>query len=232
MTNSEKSIGATKAGWRRIERSHRGVSSSQPEPSTTRSRPLSKLAPIPTRERRTLDFDIETRRVGFHSGGRFAPDGCEPIAIAWSWVGESDVKCVCLGESELPHMLEYFQFTWEEADIVTGHYIRKFDLPILNGAMMEHGLPSLGPKLTSDTKQDLVTRAGLSASQENLAGMYGLIEDKYHMGDYSWRESSRLTPEGIQETFKRVCDDVRQHKALRAKLIEHGFLRPARMWRP
>lgn len=129
-------------------------------------------------------------------------------------------------------MLARFEKVWQEADIVTGHYIRKFDLPILNGAMMEHGLPSLGPKLTSDTKQDLVTRAGLSASQENLAGMYGLIEDKFHMGDYAWRESSRLTTEGIAETRKRVVDDVIQHKALRAKLIEAGFLKAPRIWRP
>lgn len=181
---------------------------------------------------RILDFDIETRRVGFHSGGRFAPDGCEPIAIAWSWVGSDTTEATLLGENTVEGMLARFREFWDQADIVTGHYIRKFDLPILNGAMMEHGLPSLGPKLTSDTKQDLVTRAGLSASQENLAGMYGLIEDKHHMGDYAWRESSRLTPEGIAETWKRVTDDVRQHKALRAKLIEHGFLRPARMWRP
>lgn len=185
-----------------------------------------------TKPQLILDFDIETRRVGFHSGGRFAPDGCEPIAIAWSWVGSDDVDCWMLGKWPVRVMLEQFRFAWDEADIVTGHYIRKFDLPILNGAMMEHGLPSLGAKLTSDTKQDLMTRAGLSASQENLAGMYGLIEDKYHMGDYAWRESSRLTPEGIAETRKRVTDDVRQHKALRAKLIEAGFLRPPRIWRP
>ena len=36
---------------------------------------------------RILDFDIETRKVGFFQAGKFSPDGCEPTAIAAMKVG-------------------------------------------------------------------------------------------------------------------------------------------------
>lgn len=181
--------------------------------------------------RRTLDFDIETRKIGFHSAGRFAPDGCEITSIAWSWVGDKRVNCV-QRDVDAPIDLSEFIKAWDEADIVSGHYVLKFDIPVIQGHLLENGLPPLTPKLVSDTKTHLVSRAGLSASQENLAGLYGLAEQKFHMADYMWRESTRLTPDGIEQTRRRVIDDVKQHKALRAALLEQGFLRPPRLWRP
>lgn len=184
---------------------------------------------------RILDFDIETRKVGFHTGGRFSPDGCEPTAVAWSWIGEQKIHLSVLsGETELDRavLLADFIEAYDVADIVTGHYIRKFDLPILSGACMELEWPPLTGKLVSDTKCDLKNRAGLSASQENLAGMYQLEASKFHMGDHAWRDSTRLTKEGIALTAKRVVDDVKQHKALRERLLEAGFLNPPRRWSP
>lgn len=184
------------------------------------------------RRLRLLDLDIETRRVGFHTGGKFAPDGCEPVAIACSWVGQRDVRVWLLGEYQLPEMLGWFARLYQEADVVTGHYLRKFDLPILNGAMLEHGLPPLGRKLVSDTKEDLVSFAGLSKSQENLSRMLSLAEQKFHMADADWRDVARLTPDGMAEAKKRVAGDVRQHKRLRRTLVEAGWLKAPRGWSP
>lgn len=181
--------------------------------------------------RRILDFDIETRKIGFHIGGQWNPDGCEPIAIAWSF-GDGEVHVRQLGVDRPEAMLEAFRTAYEQADMVTGHYIRKFDLPILQGALIERGLPTLGPKLSQDTKNDLIARGGLSASQENLGAMLLLLADKYHMNDHLWREATRLTPEGIEHTRRRVSDDVRQHIELRRALLARGLLRPPRVWRP
>jgi hypothetical protein len=179
-----------------------------------------------------LDFDIETRKVGFHTGGRWNPDGCEPTAIAFSWVGSDDIYVKLLGVDDPKEMLLFFKDHYDEADLVTGHYIRRFDLPILNGALIEHGMTPLGEKLSSDTKNDLVDFAGLSKSQENLSAMLSLAEDKYHMSDHNWRLSTRLTPEGIERARRRVMDDVKQHKQLRAALLEAGILKAPRVWRP
>lgn len=173
---------------------------------------------------------METRKVGFHLGGKFRPDGCEPTAIAWSFGDKVDV-CQ-LGVDEPEAMLEAFVEAYNEADMVTGHNIRNFDLPIINGALIERGLPQLSPKLASDTLKELVKRAGWSSSQENLGAMLELLEDKYHMNDTMWRESTRLTPEGVELTRRRVMDDVLQHMRLRKVLVARRLLKPPRVWRP
>ena len=182
---------------------------------------------------RVLDFDIETRRIGFHSAGRFNPDGCEPVAIAAGWCDQAKVDIQIRDPiTDLPWLLAWFRNLWDEADAVTGHYIRRFDLPILNGALLEHGFPLLTPKLVSDTKGDLVAREGMSASQENLSLMFKLGAKKYHMADYDWRAIARLEPDAMEECRKRVISDVRQHKALRKALIKAGALHPPRVWSP
>ena len=184
---------------------------------------------------RILDFDIETRRIGFHNGGRFNPDGCEPVTIAAAWEGE-EAQVWSLGtrwsERDARRMLAAFRDLYAEADVVTGHYIRKFDLPILNGAMFEFGLPLLDEKRVIDTKTDMVDIAGQSASQENLSALKELEASKFHMNDTWWRKVARLTPEGLDLARQRVVGDVRQHQELRAALTADGALKPAAVWSP
>jgi hypothetical protein len=182
-----------------------------------------------TKHLRVLDFDLENRPLTY-LGSDFTT--ADITAIAWSWYGDDQVYCYLLtGRDGSQHrMLTEFVKAYDQADIVTGHYIRKHDLPHINGALLEHKLPVLGPKLTSDTKIDLVKRSGISASQENLAGMYDLSQPKEHMSQTEWRRANRLTTDGVEETRRRVQGDVIQHKALRQRLIEAGALGPPRLW--
>lgn len=180
-----------------------------------------------------LDLDIETRRIGFHNGGRFNPDGCEPVIIAAAWDGEP-VQTWSLrprwSERDARRMMAAFRKLWDEADVVTGHYIRKFDLPILNGALLEWGMAPLSQKATVDTKLDLLDVAGLSQSQENLSALKDLEESKFHMNDNWWRKVARLTPEGLALAEERVVTDVKQHQALRVSLRQ--WIKPPTTWRP
>jgi DNA polymerase elongation subunit (family B) len=186
-----------------------------------------------TKDLRILDFDIETRKIGFHDAGRFAPGGCEVVVLAASWEGSDTVKTWSLtprwSEKDARAITEAFVKLFNEADAVTGHYIRKFDLPILNGACLEWGYPSLSEKLVFDTKTDLAGVAGLSQSQENLSALKRLDADKFHMPDNNWRAVARLTPEGLALAEERVVDDVKQHKALRASL--GAWVKPD-IWKP
>lgn len=187
----------------------------------------------PAKRLKILDFDIETRLVGFYEAGRFKPKGAEPTAIAWSWVGSRKVEAMLQPDFLVEEMLEAFREVYDAADVVTGHYIRKFDLPLLNGAMFEHGLPLLDPrKLVQDTKVDLKPFDGLSKSQENLSIMLDLADKKYGMADAQWRKATRLTDEGVAETRKRVTNDVKQHKKLREALHAARVLNPPTMWNP
>jgi hypothetical protein len=182
---------------------------------------------IKRRPLKVLDLDIENRPLSY-LGSDFTTS--EVTAIACSFIGEEKVYVWMLGHHTPREIMENFLPFYNEADMITGHYIRKHDLPILSGACLELGLPVLTPKLVQDTYSDLIKHKGISASQENLSAMYGLEHKKAHMNTTQWRSANRLEADGIMEAKKRVTDDVLQHKALREKLA--GSLKPPRMWSP
>lgn len=155
-------------------------------------------------------------------------------AIAWSWADQKRVHCEVL-EQDLSNersMLERFLAAYNEAGIVTGHYLHKHDLPLLNDHCMRLGLPLLKPILVSDTMLDLPKVKGLGKSQENLSDTFGLTAEKHHMGGARWRQANTLDPAGRAGARKRVVDDVIQNKELRTTLIERGLLGTPKTWRP
>lgn len=182
-----------------------------------------------------LDFDCECRPIAWYGGDQVTK---QPTAIAWKWVGSEYHSVAYIGESDRSShvideeilMLEAFRDAYEDADIVTGHYIRGFDLPLLQGAMMRLGLPLLGPKLAQDTKNDLVAAQGISKSQENLGAMYELEHPKVGMNTALWGLGNMLIPEGIEATIDRVVGDVIQHVALRREMLALGHLGPPRLY--
>jgi hypothetical protein len=179
---------------------------------------------------RILDFDIENRPLNYIAQGY---TGDEPTVIACAWVDQpKDVYCFSLSDLMRPkHMLNAFLYFYNKADMVTGHFIRAHDLPIINGALLENGMPPLQDKLTQDTKLDLIGFRGLSKSQKNLAAMLGVGMEKKDMDQSEWRSANRLLPEGINLARERCVSDVKQHMELRTKLLAAGMLKPPRMWR-
>lgn len=176
---------------------------------------------------RLLDFDIECRPLSLY-GGDFVTR--EITAIACRFLDENDTRCWLLGQDDPGDMLEGFRACYDQAGLVTGHFIRGYDLPTINAAMAELWLDPLGPKLTQDTKLDLIKFSGLSKSQENLAAMLHLEHPKVQMSQEDWREANRLSPDGLAKTAARVKGDVEQHIELRAKLLSAGLLGPPRRW--
>lgn len=178
---------------------------------------------------RVLDFDIENRPLSY-LGSDFTT--AEVTAIAWAWTDDPEqVSVHLLGEEPLAHILTLFLKSFEEADMVTGHYIRGHDLPMINGALVELGFPTLPDKMTQDTKLDLTRTKGLSLSQESLAAMFRMEHQKQSMNQAQWRAANRLTPEGLAEVRRRVVGDVQQHIELRRKILALGYLTPPRIWK-
>jgi hypothetical protein len=158
------------------------------------------------RKLRILSFDIENRPLSY-----WVPDrpSAEITAIAAGWVDVKRVECWMLTRKD-PHpgrILERFVAMYDQADIVTGHYVLGHDLPIINGALIELGMP-----------------------QEALAEYFGLTYGKEHMSQPAWRKANRLGEAGAPLTRARVVGDVQQHKALRLALLERGYLRPPARW--
>lgn len=179
---------------------------------------------------RVMTFDIENRPLSYWTPDR---PTAEVTAIGMCWVGEpQSLEVVLLGRQTMAQMLQAFLDWYNEADLVTGHYIRRHDLPILNGALLEAGMPTLGAKMSSDTKLDLVKRGDLPATQEYLLELLEVGEGKYHMTQAKWREANRLTKRGMRESEKRVSSDVMDHMALRAELLARGLLGAPRLWSP
>ena len=201
---------------------------SRPSEAVTRLDVAPTSIRVRTRPMRVLDFDCECRPLHFY--GDFVSK--EVTAIAWAWTDTpEDVTCVLLGEMEVPAMLRAFVQVYEMADMVTGHFIRGFDLPLLNGQMTEHGLPCLSDKLAHDTKLDAVRRHGLSSSQENYGSMLGLAHPKVSMNQATWREANRLTKKGLALVRERAIGDVKQHIEMRDRMLRLGYLGPARIWK-
>jgi hypothetical protein len=177
---------------------------------------------------RILDFDLECRPLSWY-GGEWVTR--EITAIGCRFLDRKTGRCWLLGRDDPREMLEEFVTDfYNTSDVVTGHYIRGYDLPTLNGALIDHGLPVLGDKLSQDTKMDLVKIDGLSKSQENLGALLGLAAPKVQMDQQKWRQANRLTPGGIAEARRRVLGDVEQHIELRQRLLEMGLLGPPRLW--
>jgi hypothetical protein len=188
---------------------------------------LPKLTP--TRQLRILDFDIENRPLSY-LGMDYTT--AEITSIAASFHDESRIYVWLLGIDEMEDILEGFRVLYNNADIVTGHYIRNHDLPIISDMLFEYGLPALEPKLTSDTKNDLIAgRSAVSKSQENLSYLLDLAEPKVQMNTPKWRMANRLTPEGIALTRERVEGDIVQHQALYEALVAEGRLNPPELWK-
>ena len=180
---------------------------------------------------RTLDFDIECRPLSWY-GGDWVTREITAIACRMIDWPESRTFVWLLGEDEPEYMLEGFRAWYDLADVVTGHFIRGFDLPNVNAAMMEYGLKPLVDKWTVDTKLDLVKKQGLSGSQESLAAMLGVKAPKVQMDQTKWREANRLTPEGIALTRERVVGDVTQHIEMLAEMRRRGLVGPGKLWSP
>lgn len=185
---------------------------------------------------RILDFDIENRPLSY-----WVPDmpTAEITAIASCWTDDFDsMEVLLLGELTTEEILTRFVERYNQAGMVTGHYIRRHDLPIINAMLYENNLPLLSRKLTCDTKLDMFKKADLPATQEFLLETLGVTDTygkpikKFHMSQTDWREANRLTTEGLKKTTARVASDVYDHIHLRAAMLKRNMLRKPSYWNP
>jgi len=202
-------------------------------PSRTQSPAAIRVLPpqvtIPHRPQRVLDFDIENRPLSY-LGSDFTT--AEVTAIAWAWSDRpQEVTVFLLGEHDLTDILRRFVAAYDAADMVTGHFIVGHDLPMINGALMECGMPCLKDTWVQDTKTHLIRSKGISLSQESLGAMFRLDHQKVVMNQSKWRAANRLTPVGLAEVRQRVTGDVQQHLDLRRELLARGYLAPPKRWR-
>lgn len=184
---------------------------------------------------RVLDFDIENRPLSYWQPDRPTAD---ITSIASCWAGDHDsMEVLLLGEVTTEEMLARFVERYDEADLVTGHYIRMHDLPIINGALYDFDMPLLDDKMSCDTKLDMFKKADVPATQEWLLELLdpqcpiGIPLEKFHMSQRTWRDANRLTPTGLAQTRRRVSTDVHAHIHMREEMLARGWLSTPKVWK-
>ena len=185
------------------------------------------------RDLRVLDFDLETVAAGF-ADPEWVPQ--KVTCVAWSWIGEEAVEsriATSEGLFRRPErrrkMLIPLLEAISEADMLTGHNIIRFDLPVLNAECMRLNLPTLGTKLVQDTIR-LDKTKGFKKGQDNLVTLLGTTTPKLAL---SWQEWQHAYEEkGWATVVERCKSDVEGHKEMREALLECGWLKDPVRWRP
>jgi DNA polymerase elongation subunit (family B) len=194
--------------------------------------PPSKLPLLASSPLRTLDFDIETVAAGF-ADPQWVPN--RVTCWAYAWTDDRDVRVDALPPASFydhqarREFLSPLMAALDEADVVTGHNIVRFDLPILNTECLRLNLPTLRPKLVQDTIR-LPKSKGFKKGQDNLGHTLDVAEEKLPL---SWAEWEAAYGEPGMVTVKERCaSDVRMHLEMREAMRARGWLSAPRMWRP
>ena len=182
---------------------------------------------------RVLDFDLETIAAGF-ADPNWVPQ--KITCVAWSWVGEDEVHVRICGPAGLfgkpqkrASMLIPFLAELEKADMVTGHNILRFDLPILQAECLRLGLPPLKQVRVQDTMR-IVRTKGFKKGQDNLEA---LLKSKQQKLALNWQQWQDAYDEYDWSTIReRAVTDVKGHKEIRAEMLKREWLKPPVEWRP
>lgn len=122
-------------------------------------------------------------------------------------------------------------------DLLTGHNIDRFDLPLFQAQLFRHGMPALPALLTQDTMR-LPKKRDASASQESLINYaslkatcpIGMPIYKDHLSIPEWEDAALGWNDSI--LIERPSSDVHGHAHLREVLIEKGYLAAPKVWKP
>lgn len=206
-------------------------------PSALTSLPESRNQPSrlrevpPERVERILDFDVETVAAGFDDP-QWVPQ--KITCVAWSWIGSDEIESrIATSEGLFSRparrrkMLEPLLAAIGEADMVTGHNLLRFDLPVMMSECLRLGLPVLDTVRVQDTMR-LVRTKGFKKGQNNLAALLHVPEPKLAL---SWQEWQHAYEEkGWATVVERCVSDVRSHKLMRQELLDRGWLRDPVRW--
>lgn len=190
----------------------------------------SKIQPTGS-PKRILDFDIETLAAGY-ADPAWVPD--KITCISASWIGEDEVFTWMTGQrgywsrkARARKVLRPFYELLSEAEMVTGHNIRRFDLRVFNAEAMRCGVEPVRQILVEDTMAILRSK-GFKKGLDNIAVELGCGGKRA----LSWSEWDKAYEDPSWTVVKERCEsDVRLHKRVREEMRSRGWLKPPTLWR-
>ena len=187
---------------------------------------------ISTESAKVLDFDLETLAAGF-ADPNWVPQ--KITCAAWSWIGSEKVEATISDKAGFFNpelrvkMLKPLLKAMYEADMLTGHNIIRFDLPILNAEVHRLGLPPLKSFLVQDTMK-VAKMKGFKKGQDNISELLETVNKKQAMTWQEWEDAYEET--GWKSIISRAKSDVLQHKEMRQEMLERNWLKPPVRWSP
>ncbi len=154
---------------------------------------------------------------------------------AYSWVGSGEVTVDALAVADFYNHEARRRFLLpllaavEQADVLTGHNIIRFDLGILNAECLLLGLPLLQPVLVQDTIR-LPKSKGFKKGQDNMAFALGVKEEKLPLDWAQWEAA--YGDKALEIIKERCASDVLMHVQMREAMRERGWLRAPKLWNP
>jgi len=179
-----------------------------------------------------LSLDFEARPTAWIAGDFV---GKSTTAVGWVWRHEGTAHSVVLNRkmtsvAPIVDAINEQIFKYDEV-LLVGHYLRGYDLPVLNADRERLGYDSLPKLLTHDTKLDRKQGIGLSESLENLVTRYELEHEKMPMHEPWWEEHNLLqTPRSVKWVKERVERDVLATLDLYEVML--GRMKAPKVWDP
>lgn len=180
---------------------------------------------------RVLDFDIETVAAGF-GDPQWVPN--TTTVWAYAWVGEGVVTVEALPVAEFYDLDARREFmrpllaAIDQADVLTGHNLLRFDLPVVNAECLRLNLPTIRRRRVQDTMRMPRTK-GFKKGQDNLGHALEVLDEKMPL---SWAQWAAAYAEPDLATVRERCaSDVRMHMQIRDEMAARGWLRES-WWRP
>jgi hypothetical protein len=121
----------------------------------------------------------------------------------------------------MPSLRSFYQ-ALAEADVVTGHNIRRHDIPLMNAHCVREGDdPIQWPEIVDTLDRELWGGAtkGLSRSQANTAARMGLDNEKMTVHLDTWEKAAAGAVNELLVVEERCMSDVTGHIEMYKELV-------------
>lgn len=145
------------------------------------------------------------------------------ITAAWSWEGDDEVYGVAVQPQDTAngndvYVLENLLEAIEEADVVVGHYIKKFDIPTIRARSAINGFGDIKPIQIVDTCEIAKSMKFNTNKLDDLAAYLGLGVEKLPTDVSLWVDCVEGYNSAIQKMLEYNKQDIRLQKAVYYKL--------------
>lgn len=182
-----------------------------------------------------LLFDIETSyNIGwFWSSGRtnfVTPEQIlqerQIICISYMWLTDRKPKTLTWSRTPGPgrdkKLLEKFSEIFEEADSVVGHNSNRYDIPMVKGRLLFHGLDPLPPTHQVDTLMEARRLFRLNSNKLDYIDKFIGGEGKKGCGIDAWHAIIQNNcPDAMKDMVKYCEQDVLVLKNVYQKIWSH-----------